>query len=104
MLLSCFLGFGPGLPDPWEDHRRTWYHYFLIKAARDGERGMLSPDERVRILLESEPNSWVALSSDESKVVGRGKSYDEVVEQAKTNGEDDPLVIKTPEEWDPLVF
>jgi len=64
----------------------------------------MSPEERTQILLEARPNSWIALSEDESKVVGRGGTYTEAVEEALSNGEEDPLLIRTPEEWNDLVL
>jgi hypothetical protein len=65
---------------------------------------MMSAEERVRILSEAKPNSWLAFSSDESKIVGRGDSYMEAVEEAEKNGEADPLLIKIPDNWKPRVF
>jgi hypothetical protein len=65
---------------------------------------MMSAEERVRILSEAKPNSWLAFSSDESKIVGRGDSYTEAVEEAEKNGETDPLLIKIPDSWGPKVL
>jgi len=65
---------------------------------------MMSAEERVRILSEAKPNSWLAFSSDESKIVGRGDSYMEAVEESEKNGETDPLLIKIPDNWEPRVF
>lgn len=65
---------------------------------------MMTDEERVRILREAKPNSWVALSSDESKVVGRGDSYEQAIEDAQKRGENDPLLIKIPDNWEPRVF
>jgi len=65
---------------------------------------MMTDKERVRILSEAKPNSWVALSSDESKLVGRGDSYEQAVEDAQKHGESDPLLIKIPDNWEPRVF
>ena len=65
---------------------------------------MMSAEERVRILSEAKPNSWLAFSSDESKIVGRGDSYMEAIEEAEKNGETDPLLIKIPDNWEPRVF
>jgi len=65
---------------------------------------MMSADERVRILSDAKPNSWLALSSDESKVVGHGDSYEEAVQDAEKHGENDPLLIKIPDNWEPRVF
>ena len=64
----------------------------------------MTDKERVRILSEAKPNSWVALSSDESKLVGRGDSYEQAVEDAQKHGENDPLLIKIPDNWEPRVF
>ena len=65
---------------------------------------MMSAEERVRILSEAKPKSWVALSSDETRIVGRGDSYSEAVEDARRHGENDPLLIKIPDNWEPRVF
>ncbi len=65
---------------------------------------MMSPEERVRILSEAKPNSWIALSADESQVVGRGNTYAEAVAEAEKKGETDPVILKTPDNWSPKVF
>lgn len=65
---------------------------------------MMSDEERVRILREAKPNTWLALSNDESKVVGRGATYAEAVAAAEKQGENDPLMIKIPDTWEPRVF
>ena len=65
---------------------------------------MMSAEERVRILQEAKPNTWLALSNDESKVVGRGATYAEAVAEAEKQGENDPLLIKIPDTWEPRVF
>jgi hypothetical protein len=64
----------------------------------------MNHEERAQMLLGAKPNSWVALSGDESKVVGTGSTYREAVDVARQNGEEDPLLIKTPEEWNDLVL
>ena len=63
----------------------------------------MTDEERLRILSEAKPNSWVALSSDESRVAGRGDSYEQAVEDAQNHGENDPLLIKIPDNWEPRV-
>jgi len=65
---------------------------------------MMSADERVKILSEAKPNTWVAFSSDESKLVACGETYSEAVEAAEKNGEADPLLIKIPDNWEPRAF
>jgi hypothetical protein len=64
----------------------------------------MAPEERARLLAEERPDSWIALSSDESKIVGRGSTYLEAVQEADQAGEGDPLLIKTPNEWSNLVL
>jgi hypothetical protein len=65
---------------------------------------MMSAEERVRILREAKPNSWVAFSEDESKVVAYGESYFEVVKAAESAGEKEPVIVKTPENWASKVY
>ena len=65
---------------------------------------MISAEERNRILNEAKPNSWVAFSSDETKLVGRGDTYAEVVEDAEKHGEFDPVLVKIPDNWEPRAF
>ena len=64
---------------------------------------MMSPEERVKVLREAKPGSWLAFSADESRVVGRGETYAQAVEQAAKQGEEDPVVLKTPSDWSPKV-
>lgn len=65
---------------------------------------MMSAEERVRILREAKPDSWIAFSEDESKVVAYGDSYSQVVKAAENVGEKEPVIVKTPENWSPKVF
>jgi hypothetical protein len=65
---------------------------------------MMTDEERVQILREAKPNSWLALSGDESRVAGRGDSFEQAVKDAKEHGENDPLLIKVPDNWEPRVF
>jgi hypothetical protein len=65
---------------------------------------MMSAEERVRILSEAKPNSWVAFSSDESRLVGCGDNYEDAVEDAQSHGENDPVLVKIPDNWEPRAF
>jgi len=65
---------------------------------------MPANEQRLQLLSEAKPDSWIALTSDESAVVGRGSTYAEAVEDAARNGEVDPVLIKTPGDWSPLVL
>jgi hypothetical protein len=64
----------------------------------------MSAEERLNILRAAVPNSWIALSNDESKLVAAGGSYAEAVAGAEKCGEQDPVLIKVPKEWLPLVL
>ena len=56
-------------------------------------------------VLEKAPREcWLALTRDETKVVGRGEDISEAVEEARENGEDDPVVILAPRTWIPEVL
>jgi hypothetical protein len=61
-------------------------------------------DNFARILLEAPRKCWLALTEDESKVVGHGKTPEEAVEAARANGVDDPILIWAPEVWTPRIF
>lgn len=65
---------------------------------------MMTPEERIRILREAKPDSWIALSADESRVVGRGSTFAEAVEEAKRQGEEDPVLLKIPDNWSIRAF
>lgn len=64
----------------------------------------MTPQERVKILIEAKPDSWIALSSDESKVIGRGDTYSEAVADAEKHGETDPILVKIPDSWESRVL
>lgn len=60
--------------------------------------------DRLSALRQAKPDSWIALSPDESRVVGCGNTYAEAVERAQEAGETEPVIIKTPESWLPTLF
>lgn len=60
--------------------------------------------ERVKILREAKPNSWIALSSDESKLLATSESYAEAVKIAEAAGETEPVLIRTPDTWVDRVY
>ena len=52
----------------------------------------MSPAERAKVLLSAPPDSWLALSEDQSCVVAYGATYAEVVAKAEAAGVTDPSV------------
>jgi hypothetical protein len=65
---------------------------------------MMTAEERVRILRGAKPNSWVAFSGDESKVLAYGETYSDAVKAAEKLGESEPLMVKVPDNWTSRVF
>jgi hypothetical protein len=64
----------------------------------------MSPENRIKILREAEPGSWVAFSNDESKFVAYGKTYEEAVAASEKAGETDPVITRVPTDWVARVF
>ena len=57
------------------------------------------------VILEKAPRDcWLALNQAETKVVGRGENIKEAVEDAKENGEDDPVLLWSSSEWLPVIY
>lgn len=50
-------------------------------------------------ILEPYSDEWVALSEDEERVVGSGKTIKEVLREAKEKGENAPIITKVPKEY-----
>lgn len=52
-----------------------------------------------KTLLDAPRNCWLALSEDENRIVGRGATPEDAALEAQKNGTEDPLLIRTPEDW-----
>ena len=50
-----------------------------------------------KLLADIPKGAWVALSHDEERVVSYGDNLQEVLQNAKQAGENDPFVIRVPE-------
>jgi hypothetical protein len=59
----------------------------------------MSPEERLDALRKAPPDGWVAFSSDETRLVAYGVTYEEAVRKADENGEGDPVLVKVPRDW-----
>lgn len=59
----------------------------------------MSPEDYARMLAGAPADSWIALSEDESKVVGSGPTMEEAVSSAAKHGVAEPVLIKAPKEW-----
>ena len=49
-------------------------------------------------IIKKYPGYFVALSCDRKKVLGKGHTAEEALEEAKGNGAKDPILTKIPEE------
>jgi len=59
----------------------------------------MSPEARIKALVDAPLGGWVAFSEDEERVVAYGSTYDEVVEKAESEGVHDPVLVKVPNDW-----
>ena len=59
----------------------------------------MSPEDRLDALRNAPPDGWVAFSSDETRLVAYGVTYEEAVTKADENGERDPVILKVPKNW-----
>ncbi len=73
-----------------------------VKVETEGIE-IMNPDQRSELLRKAPLNSWVALSEDETRIVSHGKTYAEAVANAERAGEHEPVLLKTPDDWLPIV-
>jgi len=59
-------------------------------------------DPRLAALRSAPPDSWIALSDDETTLIAVGSTYEEVVSKSEKAGVSDPILIKTPKTWAPF--
>ncbi len=50
------------------------------------------------------PGMWVAVSSNQEKIVGKGLTVEEALQEAKQNGEDHPFVMRVLERNSGLIL
>ena len=89
-----------------ETHGDIFWH--LIAASFQPITGVMKLDEastiRLALLSTAPANRWIALSSDETRIVATGETFQEVAEAAERSGEFDPLIIHVPSDWTPRVL
>jgi hypothetical protein len=61
-------------------------------------------NSRVELLVGAARNTWLALSEDETQIIGRGATLEEALADARKNGIDDPIVIWSPKKWVQSVY
>jgi len=58
-------------------------------------------ESRLAALASAPLQRWIALSADETRVVADADTFEEVTAAAERNGETDPVILRTPENWTP---
>jgi len=56
-------------------------------------------DNRVELLRSAQPDSWIALSDDESRIVATGATFLDADSSAKETGETNYVLMRIPDEW-----
>lgn len=64
----------------------------------------MKPEEYARMLAEAPRDKWIAMSEDESRIVGVGDTMEEAASKAQEHGVADPVLTLTPNEWTPLIL
>ena len=60
---------------------------------------IMKPEDYVRMLAQGPRDGWIALSEDESRIVGSGSTMEEAVSAAAKQGVEEPVLVKSPKEW-----
>jgi hypothetical protein len=66
----------------------------------------MTPEAAARLeALRAAPlDSWVALSEDETRIVAVGRTYAEVASELDRLGDQQSVILKTPDAWLPLAL
>jgi hypothetical protein len=56
----------------------------------------MKPRDFSAVLKDAPAGEWIALSADQSKIMGHGETVEEAVKAAKKAGENSPVLIKMP--------
>ena len=59
----------------------------------------MSPEARLKALLDAPSDGWAAFSEDEERLIAYGSTYEEVVSKAEQAGVADPVLVKIPKDW-----
>ena len=58
----------------------------------------------VKLLEGIPPGAWVAISSDQARVVAYAPRLDEAIEKAREEGEPEPIMVRVPESQSALLL
>ena len=65
---------------------------------------MFAPKDISKLLAAVPKGAWVALSSDEERVVAYAADLQDAIAKAKQAGENHPIVVRVPEEETILIL
>jgi folylpolyglutamate synthase/dihydropteroate synthase len=71
---------------------------------KKGILAMLATKDISKLLANVPKGAWVALSSDEERVVAYASELAEVIKKAEESGESNPVVIRVPEDGSTLIL
>lgn len=64
---------------------------------------MLAPKDLSKLLAGIPKGAWVALSSDQERVVAYAAELQDAIQKSKAVGEHDPIMVRVPEDESILV-
>jgi len=56
----------------------------------------MKPRDLSLVLKDAPAGEWIALSFDQTRIIGHGETVSEAVDAAKIAGEDNPVLVKMP--------
>jgi hypothetical protein len=64
----------------------------------------VSVQERLDILRDAKPNTWLVFSADEERVLGMGDTFGDAAKLAEESGDPDAVLTFVPETWAPTLL
>ena len=56
----------------------------------------MKPRDLSLVLKDAPAGKWIALSRDQTRIMGHGETVDDAVKSARLAGEDNPVLLKMP--------
>jgi hypothetical protein len=77
---------------------------YMCVTLRSEEGSQMTQHDLAELLTKAPRECWLALNEEQNKIVGRGETIKEAVEEARQNGVEDPIVMWAPKQWTLSVF
>ncbi len=65
---------------------------------------VVSTQERLKILREAKPDTWIVFSADEDRLVAAAATFADAAKKAEEAGEKDPILSYIPSNWEPTLL